>query len=60
MEQDGQGKRKEKENRDADGEKHDLPRSRFKSEDHERRDKGEVAVIVGKGERISVLTTEED
>lgn len=61
MEQDGQGKRKrKKENRDADGQKHDLPRSRFKSEDHERRDKGEVAVIVGKGERISVLTTVED
>ena len=47
-------------NRDADGQKHDLPRSRFKSEDHERRDKGEVAVIVGKGERISMLTTVED
>lgn len=38
-----------------------LPRPRFKSEDHERRDKGEeVAVFVGKGERISVLTTVED
>lgn len=56
----GRGENEESENREADGQKHDLPRSRFKSEDHERRDKGEVAVIVGKGERISVLTTVED
>lgn len=54
------GESEESESREADGQKHDLPRSRFKSEDHERRDKGEVAVIVGKGERISVLTTVED
>lgn len=32
----------------------------FNSEDHERRDKGEVAVIMGKGERINVLTKVED
>lgn len=44
-------------NRETDGEKHDLPRSMFNSEDRERRDKGEVAVIMGKGERINVLTT---
>lgn len=62
MEQEGQRRERERnqKNRGADGQKHDLPRSRFKSEDHERRDKGEVAVIVGKGERISVLTTVED
>lgn len=61
MEQEGQGiERGEQENREADGQKHDLPRSRFMSEDHERRDRGEVAVIMGKGERISVLTTVED
>ncbi len=54
------GERERDERTEADGQKHDLPRSRFKSEDHERRDKGEVAVIVGKGERISVLTTVED
>lgn len=32
----------------------------FNSEDHERRDKREVAVIMGKGERINVLTKVED
>lgn len=46
--------------RETGGEKHDLPRSTFNSEDHERRDKGEVAVIMGKGERINVLTKVED
>lgn len=53
------GERK-RSNRETDGQKHDLPRSMFNSEDRERRDKGEVAVIMGKGERINVLTTVED
>lgn len=49
-----------KRERETGGQKHDLPRSMFNSEDHERRDKGEMAVIMGKGERINVLTKVED
>ena len=37
----------------------DLPRFGLMSVGHERRGKGEVAVIEGKGERISVLTVED-
>lgn len=33
------GERKESEDRATDGQTHDLPRFRFNSEDHERRDK---------------------
>lgn len=61
IEQGRQGREIEEwESREADGENDDLPRSRFMSEDHERRDMGRVAVIMGKGERNSVLTTAED
>lgn len=35
-----EGQRTDRGMREADGEKHDLPRSRFKSEDHKWRDKG--------------------
>lgn len=45
----GTERRKRNRRTEADGQKHDLPRSRFKSEDHERREQGRGGSDRGEG-----------